>query len=1027
MTTHVRGAVRRGPLIAVAIIGLVLAFAASRTCLSTGFAHGLWLDACPDGELRQTVQVSSGSLIRGGEGSVSVSVFAAYTTGPSDTQQSTAVSRFTPRLFLVGPSGAQPLVPKDGWKDSGPSKWATVTLPTVHDGDYLLRATVTSSIGETSVDAALPLYAPARIHVLTDRPLFEPGNTVQFRALVLHGGTLAPLDGRPGTWRVTDPNGEVLLEEKAPAGDWGVVRGSFPLDSQAQSGTWQVSWSSGPASQSRAFTVKPFTLPRFRVEASTSKPYYRRGERPELRGEVKYSSGAPVAKAKLEFTWSTSGAWPPPTSWVDGSALPKQAETNASGSFSIDLPAVPEDLQGEAHLSASISAVDPSGDRVEGSADVMLTEDAISVSAVSELRDGLVEGFNNRLYLRATTADGRVLSNADLLVKRLWEPTDKGVVAVSDEDGVASLQLDPGPAVNVVIPALPFRPPPRADPVTRGDLQDRLAEDEVSLADRLTFDRAETALASCTRYVGDGGGGVLFGLHVRSTGAIAGVAGTTSRLSRCVEKVLQGLRFAAGNERLFSVSFQFNDEDLPRLGASTEGVPNTPPWVDQALSDAMLDVRDCLPSMVQSGPLQRRAFWQYTPGAKELSLTWTPEKNGGRVPEAAVNCITSRLSKLALKRPARPSDEGDADPTDTAAVGFATFDVDAPQKYEAQRPQETILEGYEFSVTAKSGGETLGTTKLRLRPGQIPNIRLRASSQLLTPGEKVTVQLLRGPNWAGTLPEKLYLRQGGRSWESKFDEKEKTASFELPTDVEGWFSVQFESAEVFLYSKPKAQLGVTVKPEKDRYAPGQLARLDIETRIGGVGGAAAVGLFGVDDSLSQLVPLPGSTELDGLRPRVASEFAFPGIDAQALAQGRVRGKNAQAATLLKVSNLPPTPEIDTPVSVSANTVIDPNETLVDRFYVALSELHVQTREWEGSAAATEKMTPRVMATLWKKSLDAMEKRKESSRDFWGRPLRLHRLPMDLLALTEPRQVVIDGTRLPEDSENWNLWVAKEKP
>ena len=175
------------------------------------------------------------------------------------------------------------------------------------------------------------------------------------------------------------------------------------------------------------------------------------------------------------------------------------------------------------------------------------------------------------------------------------------------------------------------------------------------------------------------------------------------------------------------------------------------------------------------------------------------------------------------------------------------------------------------------------------------------------------------------------------------------------------------------------------------------------------------------------LPLPGSTELDGLRPRVASEFAFPGIDAQALAQGRVRGKNAQAATLLKVSNLPPTPEIDTPVSVSANTVIDPNETLVDRFYVALSELHVQTREWEGSAAATEKMTPRVMATLWKKSLDAMEKRKESSRDFWGRPLRLHRLPMDLLALTEPRQVVIDGTRLPEDSENWNLWVAKEKP
>jgi len=88
---------------------------------------------------------------------------------------------------------------------------------------------------------------------------------------------------------------------------------------------------------------------------------------------------------------------------------------------------------------------------------------------------------------------------------------------------------------------------------------------------------------------------------------------------------------------------------------------------------------------------------------------------------------------------------------------------------------------------------------------------------------------------------------------------------------------------------------------------------------------------------------------------------------------------------------------------------------------------VQTREWEASTVKSEKMSPRTMATLWSKALDALEKRNESSRDFWGRRLRLHRLPMDLLALTEPREVVVDGTRLSEDSENWNLWVAKEKP
>jgi len=35
--------------------------------------------------------------------------------------------------------------------------------------------------GGSVIDAPLPLFAPARIHVLTDRPLYELGNTVQFR------------------------------------------------------------------------------------------------------------------------------------------------------------------------------------------------------------------------------------------------------------------------------------------------------------------------------------------------------------------------------------------------------------------------------------------------------------------------------------------------------------------------------------------------------------------------------------------------------------------------------------------------------------------------------------------------------------------------------------------------------------------------------------------------------------------------------------------------------------------------------
>jgi hypothetical protein len=58
------------------------------------------------------------------------------------------------------------------------------------------------------------------------------------------------------------------------------------------------------------------------------------------------------------------------------------------------------------------------------------------------------------------------------------------------------------------------------------------------------------------------------------------------------------------------------------------------------------------------------------------------------------------------------------------------------------------------------------------------------------------------------------------------------------------------------------------------------------------------------------------------------------------------------------------------------------------------------------------------AKLWDQSLDQVG----TADDAYGRKLALARLPDDLLALCDPRQVVIDGTRLSEDVEPWIPWV-----
>jgi hypothetical protein len=295
-------------------------------------------------------------------------------------------------------------------------------------------------------------------------------------------------------WQVKDPSGEVLLEEKAAAGEWGVVAGSFPIDKGAPTGSWKVSWISHDAVDEVPFTVEPFTLPRFRVDASTSKPYFGAGDTPSIKGAVLYSSGAPVADAKLDIQWVISGAWPPPLDW-QAKLLPKKAVTKANGRFELDLPKIPDDLQGKATLTARISAVDPAGDRVEGSVSVLLSQDGIDASAVTELGNGLVESFNNRLYVRVATPDGRVVTKAKLKVKRTWQENDPGIDAELDEDGVASLQIDPGAPVNIVIPAQPWRPVPKQALVTRGQPSELIGTEGAPLADQVEMDRWLPALA----------------------------------------------------------------------------------------------------------------------------------------------------------------------------------------------------------------------------------------------------------------------------------------------------------------------------------------------------------------------------------------------------------------------------------------------------------------------------------------------------------------------------------------------------
>ncbi len=1025
--------------IGVALAGLVLAILSSQMCLSAWLFQGVRVPECPDGRLRQTAGLQVDGLARERKGFVRIWATAHGVSKAPVEPLEARVRRAQAQLVLLDAAGKEtPLQPEKPWEQADDGALSgEVKLPALPDGDYRLRAQVKTPLGSDSAEAVLPLYAPARIHVLTDRPLYEPGHRVQFRAVVLRAKDLSPLDGRPGTWSVVDPNGDTVLEERSPAGAWGVVSGAFPLDRGAPTGTWRARWASGSASGEASFQVEPFTLPRFHVEASSPKSFWRSGELPLVEGQVLYSSGAPVAGSEVTFTWSHSGAWPPPSEWFDGAALPAKVKTDAAGRFHTSLPRVPNDLRGQATLSATVTAVDPAGDSVQGAVSLLLSEDALAVSAVTELEGGLVQNYSNRLYLRATAADGQVLPGAELTVKRAWDGKDVGVKAVADEDGVTALQLDPGVPINAVVPAMPVRRKPLPAPVTLSSSGDLLNEDqETGLQDQVALERWLPAFFPCARFVTEENGNSEAELAVRvgPSGAVADVVHGPGRLAACLAEMAHGRTLPPGRERMLRLNLEAVDPQLPTLEVSVDAAAGEPEGLQVALNEAALDARSCLPAKLsEQSTLPAALRWRLRAGKKEVELGWvpTPKQEGVAMLSAAVlPCIQARFSRVVLPSSDEEEDEEAHKPEAKAdAMGVARLNASPAAGDEAEaQAQDTTRLGYELVVSARVEGKDMGSTKLFLPPTQLPAQRLRSTPVLASAGQEVRVELLRGPGFNGALPETLYMDAGNTRLKAKVDLKARSASFRLPEGFEGWAQVQWGEATARVYAAPHAQLALELTPEKPSYAPGAVARLLLHTRVDGKDGPAAVGLFGVDEGLAQLAPLPGPTALASLRPAPGlTSPAFGVLDGQALAMGRIRGANAAAAALLRVNSVPTVEDAEPSLSASAQGAFEPEVELTEPFYRVLSELTAQVRTWEEKAPEGETLSPEGMARMWTQALAACEKRGEPMTDAYGRRLKLSRLPPELLALTDPRLVVVGGTRLSEDVENWGAWVAREAP
>jgi hypothetical protein len=149
--------------------------------------------------------------------------------------------------------------------------------------------------------ADLPLQKRARLALTTDRPLYQPGDTVRLRGLALDASTGGPYtpatteSGAAARLEIVGPTGATLLRENPLVSDRGVVDQTFQLADEPRHGTYRATLSLARTETTRTFEVRPYEKPNFEVSLETR--MVGSDAAPEITGTLsaRYIYGEPIA------------------------------------------------------------------------------------------------------------------------------------------------------------------------------------------------------------------------------------------------------------------------------------------------------------------------------------------------------------------------------------------------------------------------------------------------------------------------------------------------------------------------------------------------------------------------------------------------------------------------------------------------------------------------------------------------------------------------------------------------------------
>jgi uncharacterized protein YfaS (alpha-2-macroglobulin family) len=315
-------------------------------------------------------------------------------------------------------------------------------------GNYQVRYILDTPIGSTEFTQSVRLEDKVSILLTTEKPIYQPGQTIHVRALALDRSDHEAAPSHKLTFEVEDSRGNKVFKKATETDAFGVASAEFELADEVNLGTYHLRALMGnadaPANSAEiALNVERYVLPRFKVALEFSEPgkKQKHGYQPgdHVTGTVRanYFFGKPVDGAEIAIKASTMDV-----DVAEVAAL--QAKTDAEGAYRFDLP-LPDFFagrplsQGAARVLIEATVKDSAGHAETRGEPIIVSESPLLITAIPE-GGTLAPKLENQVFILTSYPDG----TPAMTRLAIYGDVKGGQNLTTDEGGVAVARLHPG-------------------------------------------------------------------------------------------------------------------------------------------------------------------------------------------------------------------------------------------------------------------------------------------------------------------------------------------------------------------------------------------------------------------------------------------------------------------------------------------------------------------------------------------------------------------------------------------------------